>query len=95
MNTIIGVLERAKRKIIYHIEHIALSILIIGWIILEYGNLIGWPLSSRGIIGAVLISGGCYTLTWVRKNEKVFLFFSGFISALLIILVVFKLKGMW
>ncbi len=89
------ILVRAKHKIIYHLGHIGLSMLIIGWIILEYGNLIGWTLSSRGLIGAVLICIGCYCWTWATKNNKLLLFFSGFVSALLLILVLTKLKGFW
>ena len=95
MNTIVGILDRAKHKTICHLDHIGLSMLIIGYIILEYGNLIGWTLSSRGLIGAVLICIGCYCWTWATKNCKLLLFFSGFFSACLLILVLTKLKGIW
>lgn len=95
MDTIIDVLDRVKHKTIYHADHIGTLMLILGFIVLEYGNLIGWTLSSRGLLGAVLIAGGCYFCTWVRKDDKPLLFFSGFFSTLLLILVVTKLKGIW
>lgn len=95
MNTVISILEKTKHKTKYHADYIGTLMLILGFIILEYGNLIGWTLSSRGLFGAVLIAGGCYSCTWARKDDKMLLFFSGFFSAFLLLLVLTKLIGLW
>lgn len=86
---------RAIHKTKYHIDYVGLSVMIIGLIILQFGDLIGWTLSSRGILAAMLATGGCYCCTWKREFDKLCFFFSGFFSAILLFLVTTKLKGLW
>ena len=96
MNTLNDILKSAKQKTIYHLDYIALSLLIMGCSAAGLlGVLAGWALSTRCVIGAVLISGGCYLATWANNNNRALLFLSGFFSAILLFVVVFKLKGSW
>lgn len=94
MSTFMGILKSAKHKITYH--HIALSLLIMGYLATDLvGDLIGWERSTGTVIGAVLVTGGCYLATWKIKNNKALLFLSGFFTALLLCLLILKFKGSW
>ncbi len=92
MSTFVGILKSAKHKITY--DYIILSLLIIGFLATDLvGNLIGWERSTGTVIGAVLMTGGCYLATWKLKDNKALLFLSGFFTALLLCLLILKLKG--
>ncbi len=94
MSTFVGILKSAKHKITH--DYIVLSLLIMGVLGTDLvGNLIGWELSTRTVIGAVLVTGGCYLATWKGKDNKALLFLSGFFTALLLCLLILKFKGSW
>ena len=94
MSTFVGILKSAKHKITH--DYIVLSLLIMGVLATDLvGNLIGWELSTRTVIGAVLTTGGCYLVTWKYKNNKALLFLSGFLTALLLCLLILKFKDSW
>lgn len=87
MNTLNCILKSAKQKVSYHLDYIALSLLIMGCAGIDLlGFLTGWTLSTRVVIGAVLITGGCYLATWITQS-KILLFLSGFFTVLLFALV--------
>lgn len=96
MNTLNGILKSAKQKITYHLDYIALSLVIMGCSVIDLlGVLTGWALSTRCVIGAVLITGGCYLATWTTNDNKALLFFSGFLTALLLFVLVLKFNSNW
>ena len=92
MSTFVSILKSAKHKITY--DYIALSLLIMGFLATDLvGTLIGWERSTGTVIGAVLITGGCYLATWIMKDNKTLLFLSGFLTALLLCLLILKFKS--
>ena len=89
MNTLNCILKSAKQKVSYHLDYIALSLLIMGCLALDLlGVLTGWALSTRVVIGAVLVTGGCYLTTWINNQSKALLFLSEFLTCLLLFVLV-------
>lgn len=94
MSTFVGILKSAKHKITH--DYIVLSLLIMGSLAMGLvGDLIGWELSTRSVIGAVLLTGSCYLATWIEKDNKTLIFLSGFFTALLLFLLILKFKSSW
>ena len=96
MNTLNVILKSAKQKVSYHLDYIALSLLIMGCFALDLlGFLTGWELSTRVVIGAGLGTVGCYLTTWKNNQSRTLLFVSGFLTAYFLFCLVLKFKSSW
>lgn len=100
MKTVVSVLRLAKHDA--HMRHLLLAFVLasLGWLVLHFGDLIGWTFSTKCLIASGLSSGSCWLGTWASKREhntvdKVFLFSSVFCSILLLVCVTGKIGFGW
>ncbi len=71
-----------------------------GWLVQDFGDLINWTFSTKGLITSGLLCSSCWLGTWASKREhntvdKVFLFSSVFFTILLLVYVTGKIGLGW